>query len=207
MIERATAAALISRAGTWLEDGRLRAGWSRATDTAIVLGSGQQDLPETDLPVVRRGTGGGAVVCGPGYLMLDVVLPSTHPLVLDDVTEAYRWLSEWLIGELAVDGLRALAPSAVHKQSDEDRAAARLACFAGFGPYELVTADGRKLVGLAQRRRRQAVLYQAAAYTEAPLHDLAALLGQPWIAGRLAAIATLAEVAPRFAADPPLPTL
>lgn len=207
MIERAVAGALISRAGTWLEDGRLRAGWSRATDTAVVLGSGQRDVPETGLPVVRRGTGGGAVVCGPGYLMLDVVLPRAHPLVLDDVTEAYRWLAEWLIGELAVDGLRALAPSDVREQSDEDRAAARLACFAGFGPYELVTADGRKLFGLAQRRRRQAVLYQAAAYAEAPLHDLAAMLGEPWIAGRLARIATLAEVAPRFAADPPLPTL
>ena len=207
MIERAPAAVLIGRAAGWLDDGAPWAGWSRPVDTAIVVGSGQRDVPQTDLPVLRRGTGGGAVVCGTGYLMLDVVLPRSHPLVLEDVTESYRWLAEWLIGALAVDGLRALPPVEVRGQGEADRAAARLACFAGFGPYELVCADGRKLVGLAQRRRRHAVLYQAAAYIDRPVHDLAASLGEPWIAARLAEIATLAEVAPGFAADPPLPAL
>ena len=205
MIERAGAEVLVARSLGWLADGAPRAGWSLPTDTAIVLGSGQREVPETPLPVVRRGTGGGAVVCGLGYLMLDVVLPHAHPLVLADVSEAYRWLAEWLVRELGVDGLRALAPAEVREQRDEDRAAGRLACFAGFGPYELVTADGRKLVGLAQRRRRHAVLYQAAAYVDPPEHDLAAALGAPWIAERLARIATLAELAPAFAADPPLP--
>ena len=207
MIERAGAEELIARALRWLDDGVPRAGWSLPTDTAIVLGSGQRDVPETTVPVVRRGTGGGAVVCDAGYLMLDVVLPRAHPLVLADVSEAYRWLAEWLIRELAVAGLRALAPREVREQRDEDRAAARLACFAGFGPYELVTSDGRKLVGLAQRRRRHAVLYQAAAYVDPPTYDLAAALGAPWIAARLARIATLGELAPAFAASPPLPVV
>ena len=57
------------------------------------------------------------------------------------------------------------------------------------------------------RRRRHALLYQAAAYIDRPVHDLAASLGEPWIAERLAEIATLAELAPGFAADPPLPAL
>lgn len=198
---------LIARAVDWLEAGELRVGWSRPTDTAIVLGSGQREIPATDLPVLRRGTGGGAVVCDEGYLMLDVVLPDGHPLIERDVAESYRWLSDWLMCELAPAPIRAILPLDLRELDDGDRRAARLACFAGLGPYEVVTADGRKLVGLAQRRRGAAVLFQAAAYLELPRVDLAGVLDEAWLGPRLAQVATLAEVAPRFAGDPPLPPI
>ena len=145
--------------------------------------------------------------------MLDVVLPRGHPLVIDDVGPLLR-----LAGATAL--LAALArarrrPARRARRAEAaalpaaDRAAARLACFAGTGTYELVTrGDGRKLVGLAQRRRGGAALLQAAAYVAAPRLDVAAALGLPRdqeerLRARLARIATLDEVAPGFAAAPP----
>jgi lipoate-protein ligase A len=212
-VERAPAAALLARADEWLEqtraDGGLRAGWSRPTDAALVLGSAQR-IPDEGR-ALRRSTGGGAVSCDDRYLMLDVVLPRGHRLAIDDVGRSYRWLAEALLEALGARGadLRAVAPEEVAALPAADRAAARLACFAGTGSYELVTrAGGRKLVGLAQRRRGGAVLLQAGAYIAAPRLDVPAALGLPVpeeerLRERLASIATLGEVAPGFADDPP----
>jgi lipoate-protein ligase A len=212
-VERAPAAELLARADEWLErtrgDGAVRAGWSRPTDAVVVLGSAQRLAEPGD--ALRRSTGGGAVSCDDGYLMLDVALPRGHPLVIDDVGRSYRWLAEALLAALAARGadLRALAPEEVAALPAGDRAAARLACFAGTGTYELVTRlDGRKLAGLAQRRRGGAVLLQAGAYVAAPRLDVPGALGLPpaearALRARLARIATLAEVAPGFAAAPP----
>ncbi|MDX6572022.1 MAG: lipoate---protein ligase [Gaiellales bacterium] len=210
-VERAPAAELLARADEWLEqsraDGELRAGWSRPTDAVLVLGSAQR--AEARSAAVRRSTGGGAVSCDDNYLMLDVVLPRGHALVIDDVGESYRWLARALQAALAAHGalLRAVTPREAAARPAAERAAARLACFAGTGSYELLTTDGRKLVGLAQRRRGGAALLQAAAYVAAPRLDVAELLGLPrdqeaHLRERLAQIATLAEVAPGFADAP-----
>lgn len=211
-IERAPAAELLARADDWLErtrvDGELRAGWSRPTDAVLVLGSAQRvSAPGASL---RRSTGGGAVSCDDRYLMLDVVLPRGHPLVIDDVGQSYRWLARALQAELEARGaaLRAVTPREAASLPIAERAAARLACFAGTGSYELLTKDGRKLVGLAQRRRGGAALLQAAAYVASPRLDVAARLGLPRdkeerLRERLVRIATLDEVAPGFADDPP----
>jgi lipoate-protein ligase A len=211
-IERATAAELLARADDWLEqtraDGELRAGWSRPTDAVLVLGSAQRVTGPR--PSLRRSTGGGAVSCDDHYLMLDIVLPRGHPLVIDDVGQSYRWLARGLQAALEARGaaLRAVTPREAAKLPVAERAAARLACFAGTGSYELVTRDGRKLVGLAQRRRGGAALLQAAAYVAPPRLDVAARLGLPRdqeerLRERLVRIATLDEVAPGFADDPP----
>ena len=212
-VERAPAAELLGRADDWLErtraDGELRAGWSRPTDAVVVIGSAQRlASPGATL---RRSTGGGAVSCDDNYLMLDVVLPRGHPLVIDDVGRSYRWLAKALLAAFAAHGarLRAVTPREAAAQPPADRAAARLACFAGTGTYELVTLAGdRKLVGLAQRRRGKAALLQAGLYAAAPRLDVAASLGLPRdqearLRARLAGIATLDEVAPGFAEAPP----
>ncbi|MDX6596164.1 MAG: lipoate---protein ligase [Gaiellales bacterium] len=212
-VERATAAELLARADDWLErtraDGELRAGWSRPTDAVIVIGSAQRlAAPGAAL---RRSTGGGAVSCDDHYLMLDVVLPRGHPLVIEDVGRSYRWLAEALLAALAAHGaeLRAVTPREAAAQPPPERAAARLACFAGTGTYELVTVAGDcKLVGLAQRRRGGAALLQAGAYVAAPRLDVAASLGlqrdqEARLRARLARVATLDDVAPGFADAPP----
>jgi lipoate---protein ligase len=211
-VERATVAELLARADDWLEatrgDGAVRAGWSRPTDSMLVLGSAQRaGAPSAAL---RRSTGGGAVSCDDHYLMLDVVLPRGHRLVIDDVGQSYRWLARALQAALAERGaeVRAVTPREAARRPVPERAAARLACFAGTGSYELVTADGRKLFGLAQRRRGGAALLQAAAYAAPPRLDVAAWLGLPRdkeqsLRERLALIATLDELAPGFAEAPP----
>jgi lipoate-protein ligase A len=212
-VDRAPVAHLLARADVWLEktraDGELRAGWSRPTDAVVVLGSAQRLAVQGD--ALRRSTGGGAVSCDDHYLMLDIVLPRGHPLVIDDVGRSYGWLARALLAALAPFGaeLRAVPPREVAALPIADRSAARLACFAGTGTYELVTrGDGRKVVGLAQRRRGGAALLQAAAYIAAPRLDVPAALGLPRdqearLRLRLEGIATLGEVAPGFAEAPP----
>jgi lipoate-protein ligase A len=190
IVERAPAAELIPRPLDLLDaaiDERRALGvWSQPTEAALVLGSGQRPpvgwSPPAGLPLVRRGTGGGAVLCDPDYLMLDIALPPGHPLILDDVTESYRWLGERLVSaltRLGVHDLSLVAPSALRRLDEAAREAGRIACFAGLGPYELLDAGGRKLVGLAQRRRRGGVLLQAAAYLAGERESLVDLLWLP----------------------------
>jgi lipoate-protein ligase A len=190
IIERAPAAELIPRPLDLLDaaivEGRPLGVWSRPTEPALVLGSGQRPpegwAPPDGLPLARRGTGGGAVLCDPDYLMLDIALPPDDSHILDDVTESYRWLGERLLSALTRLGFRGLslmAPGVLRQLDESAREAGRTACFAGLGPYELLDARGHKLVGLAQRRRRGGVLLQAAAYLTGEREPLADML---WLA-------------------------
>ncbi len=165
---------------------------------ALILGSAQPEADAaTDLPIARRGTGGGAVLCDRGTLLIDLAVPRGHALAIEDVTDAYRPIGEALAGALDAVGAT-VVPVAVddaRAMDDARKAAARRACWAGISPYELCLPDGRKLVGLAQRRRSGAVLHQIAVpVTTAPaavadhLVDGAAL--RPW----LEATACLADV-------------
>jgi lipoate---protein ligase len=187
IVERAPAAALIPRPlellDAAIEQGRPHATWSRPNEPALVLGSGQRPpegwVPPQGLALVRRGTGGGAVLCDEDYLMLDIALPPGDPRIVADVTESYRWLAERLataLGLLGCEGIALVDPHALRRVDDAAREAARTACFAGLGPYELLDGQGRKLVGLAQRRRRGGVLLQAAAYLGGDRGGLADLL-------------------------------
>jgi lipoate-protein ligase A len=159
------------------------------TPPALVLGSAQ---PESDaataIDVVKRGTGGGAVLCDAGTLLIDLAVPAGHALAPEDVTDAYRPLGEALQAALAGLGVdcRTVTVEEARTMDDARKAAARRACWAGLSPYELVLGDGRKLVGLAQRRRRGAVLHQIAIPVTTPpaavadhLVDGAALA--PWL--------------------------
>ena len=138
-------------------------------DTTLVMGSAQPEesvdraaCAADGVRVLRRGSGGGAVLCDPALLEVDVALPAGHPLLVDDVSESYRFLGEaWrdALAELGVDG-RLVAVDEARAATDVRRAAARVACYAGLSPYEVVDRDGAKLVGFCQRRRRGAALYQ-----------------------------------------------
>jgi lipoate-protein ligase A len=133
---------------------------------ALVLGSAQPDVTAFGVEVVRRGSGGGAVLCTRDLLEVDVALPPGHPLLHDDVSESYRFLGEAWVEALTRLGAdcRIAEVAEARAMSDERRVAARAACYAGLSPYEVVTADGRKLVGLSQRRRRGAALFQSSVY-------------------------------------------
>jgi lipoate-protein ligase A len=169
--------------------------WLQPDDAALVLGSRQTpDIVDTDecarlgLDVVRRRSGGGAVLVVPDQLVwIDIVAPpGAAP---DDVRGSMVWAGElWR---------RALAPSvgdagalSVHTGSMERTAWCDLVCFAGIGPGE-VLLDGRKLVGLSQRRTRNGTRIQGTLYTEPPAIDITRLLRSPLPRDPFPAIATL----------------
>jgi lipoate-protein ligase A len=162
--------------------------WYGYDAPSLILGYGQRG-PVADeaacaargLPVLRRRGGGAAVLAEPGLLGLAVALPKGHPLNVDDVTAAYRWLGEAFVGPL-ID-LGASARLVDVPEARADAAAARgadraLVCFGSLSPFEVVVGR-RKLVGLAQIRRRGATLFQAGIYLGPTVHEIADLLAVP----------------------------
>ncbi len=141
----------------------------------LVLGSAQRDEvvdtgAHAGVSVVRRRSGGGAVLVQPGgTLWVDVTVPAGDPLWDADVRKSFHWL-----GELWTAALRAMGVNAVwHSGGLETTPWSRLVCFAGLGPGE-VTVAGRKVVGLSQRRTRAGSLFQCLALLE---WDPATLVG------------------------------
>jgi lipoate-protein ligase A len=140
-----------------------RAVWvADPTAPALVLGSAQPDSDvraDIDVEVVRRRSGGGAVLVVPGeVLWVDVIVPTGDALWDDDVGRASHWLGGvWAaaLRELGVEG-------EVHRGALEHSPWSAAVCFAGRGPGE-VTIDGQKVVGISQRRTRGAARFQCAA--------------------------------------------
>jgi lipoate-protein ligase A len=150
------------------------------TRPAVVLGS-TQSSDDVDaaralaggVDVVRRRSGGGAVLVVPGEtIWVDVALPSGDPLWETDVGRAFEWL-----GRSWADALDALGlgPAAVHQGPLLRNEWSSRVCFVGLGPGE-VTVAGRKVVGLSQRRSREGAFFSCAAYVGLGLYGLADLL-------------------------------
>ena len=139
--------------------------WYRPTDAVLVVGRGQAlgAFAESELPVVQRFSGGGAVLMDDGLLSLDVVVPTGHPLLAGDPLAVFA-----RIGQAWADGLQRLglpdiavstqSTTPSRRGSDRERLLAAI-CYATLGVGE-VTSSGRKIVGLAQRRRRPGALVQ-----------------------------------------------
>lgn len=130
-----------------------RAVWIlEATHPALVLGSTQALMDVEGLEVCRRRSGGGAVLVRPReVLWVDVLLPRGDRLWNDDVARAAHWL-----GEVWRD---ALGTGVVHTGEMIRTRWSSLVCFAGVGPGE-VLVDGRKVVGISQRRTRAGARFQ-----------------------------------------------
>lgn len=170
--------------------------WQRIDPPALLLGSAQR-IHEADLAacaaagvsVHRRGSGGGIVLSDATLLLLDLALPEQHPLFIRDVTESYHWLGEVWAAALRTLALDAwLVPVALARADTQalDPLLKRV-CFGGRSPYEVLVAE-RKLVGLAQIRRRGGALFQAGIYLRWEPWNTAALLSAT--AAERAALAT-----------------
>lgn len=130
---------------------------------ALVLGSTQPEahvdagaLATAGVELVRRRSGGGAVLVVPGgSLWVDVVVPRGDPLWEDDVGRSFLWLGDAWARALSHLGVEA----EVHRGALVETTWSRLVCFAGLGPGE-VTVGGRKVVGISQRRNRGAARLQ-----------------------------------------------
>ena len=131
----------------------------------LVLGSRQTPdsvdsavCEQRGIEVVGRRSGGGAVLVGTEQLMwFDVVLTRDHPGWNDDVGKSFAWVSDRIRSALASLGVQ----TECHNGPMVNTEWSDLVCFAGLGPGEL-TIDGKKLVGISQRRTRQAARFQVA---------------------------------------------
>jgi len=111
-----------------------------------------------------RESGGGAVLTGPWLVSVSVVLPQEHSWVCNGLIDSYRHLGQLHVGALKEFGVaaRALPPQELPRTHEASAVSTvNWACFGGLSPWELVNAEGRKLVGLAQRRCRTGVLLVA----------------------------------------------
>jgi lipoate-protein ligase A len=131
--------------------------------SALVLGSTQREadadeaaLAARGVELVRRRSGGGAVLLVPGdTLWVDVELPPTDDLWEADVGRAFHWLGRAWVAALADIGVR----GEVHTGGLVESRWSRRVCFGGLGPGEVVV-DGRKVVGISQRRTRAGARFQ-----------------------------------------------
>jgi lipoate-protein ligase A len=132
----------------------------------LVLGSSQRDdvvdrerVEQRGVEVVHRRSGGSAVLVEPGAAVwVDVTIPAGDPLWDHDVGRAFHWLGAAWAEVLTAGGLAARW----HDGAMQATPWSASVCFAGLGPGE-VTVDGRKVVGLSQRRTREAALFQCCA--------------------------------------------
>jgi lipoate---protein ligase len=181
-----------------------RAAWLFEPDRpALVLGSTQPDATvdrdacrRAGVDVVRRRSGGGAVLLVPGeVLWVDVVVPAGDALWADDIGKAAHWLGDSWAAALGGCGVRG---TSVHRGQLARAPWSDVVCFAGLGPGE-VTLEGRKVVGISQRRTRTAARFQCAAALVWDPAALVALLAPPRptvaeLAGVAAGVGVAADV-------------
>jgi lipoate---protein ligase len=136
-------------------------------DRAVVLGSSQDETcadrdacAAAGVDVMRRRSGGGAVLVEPGSLIwVDLFVPPADSLWSSDVGRASWWVGEAWSVALGAAGLGDLQ---VWRGPMRRNPWSSLVCFSGLGAGEVVDALGRKLVGVSQRRTRQGALFQCA---------------------------------------------
>ncbi len=151
----------------------------RPEAAAIVLGSGQPVAAvnsaaarRRQLPILRRRSGGGVVMVSRADLLwIDVLVPRDDPLWDPDVARAFDWVGRAWQRALAALGIG----GEVHRGRLEPGRWGSLVCFAGRGPGE-VFVEGRKVVGLSQRRTRACARFQTGLLRRWDPAELAGLL-------------------------------
>jgi lipoate-protein ligase A len=134
------------------------------SSVALILGRGQQASAsvveragEEGIDVVVRASGGGAVIAGPWMCSHTVLVPPDHALARMSLPRSYEAIGEAWRRALARLGIATSTAPRVTASAAGDDHAGRWACFAGLSCGELVGPGNRKIVGLAQVRRRNGV--------------------------------------------------
>lgn len=155
----------------------------------LVLGSAQiaeaVDQRVADalgVEVVRRRSGGGAVLLVPGeFLWLDLVIPAGDSLWHDDVSAAMWWVGDVWRAALADVGVM----GAVHTGGLQGSRWSRQVCWASVGAGEVMHvaphggAVAGKLVGVSQRRTRGWARFQSMVHLRWRPEWVAALAAPP----------------------------
>ena len=172
-------------------DGRRRIWVLETSRPAVVLGSTQPEgvldrgaAARSGTDVARRRSGGGAVWVAPGEpIWVDIVVPRGDPLWRDDVAAAFHPVGRAWQMALHRVGVR---DAVVHEGAMVRTEWSDLVCFAGRGPGEVFLGDA-KVVGISQRRTRQAARFQCAVPLRWDAEPLRAVLASPPPAAVLAA--------------------
>ncbi len=144
------------------------------SEPAIILGCSQrrqqaqwqqlQSTRRSGLDVICRRAGGGAVLAGPWMLSATLFIPVSHSLYRLSVPASFELFGRaWLATLAHSESDYAIDTELAHgDQFTPFNQRARMAnvdwiCFAGLSHGELLDTDGRKLVGLAQIRKKQCV--------------------------------------------------
>ena len=158
--------------------------WYRWAEPTLSLGHFQKSVPAdapAGLPVVRRLSGGGAIVHDREWTYC-VAVPAGHPLARPP-ERLYEAVHHCVIGALADAGVVARLRGGGGAARDDP-----FLCFSRRDPRDVVVG-GRKILGSAQRRRRGAVMQHGslllAASPAAP--DLAGLRELCGVGGEAAA--------------------
>ncbi len=129
---------------------------------AVVLGSGcklAEDVAveacsRDGVPVLRRSSGGGTVLLGPGCLCFSLVLAYDRHESLGEIRPSYRWALQRIIDALGVPGVE----------------------LAGISDLALA---GRKFSGNAQQRKRRFLLHHGTILYDMDLSAVGRYLRQP----------------------------
>ena len=151
---------------------------------AIILGSTQERslvneeiCSANNIEIVKRRSGGGIVfLAEDSTIWIDVEIPREHSLWVNDVGDSSLWLGEVFrkeLSELCDVNLE------LHRSGLIKTVWSPLICFAGRGPGEVFTEDGRKVVGMSQRRTRDWARFQCAVSLQWKPELLLKLLNEP----------------------------
>jgi lipoate-protein ligase A len=141
------------------------------TSPALVMGSSQLEsvadriaCERAGVDVVRRRSGGGAVLLLPGEVTwIDVIVPADSRGWTNDVHGQMIWLGRCIADAIALH-IEPGREVVVHDEAMRSTAWSSLLCFDGVGAGE-VLLDGCKLVGISQRRTRHAARLQCCWYS------------------------------------------
>jgi lipoate-protein ligase A len=142
-------------------------GWPGST---TLLGAGQtasavdrEACERLGIPLLRRMSGGTAVLHDEQTISLQLTLPAVHPLLSEDIHRNFRWFSELLIAALERLGIAASWMPLDRARAEQAPAGLEAACYSTLAPYE-IAVNGHKLIGHGQMRRARATALQAMIY-------------------------------------------
>jgi len=120
----------------------------------------RQRADENGLMLLRRRAGGGAVLADKALLSISLLFPPAHRLAQLDSIDGYSVFGEAWVHSLHNLGITCRLPTVEEIDASKSHAKARSidwACYGALGHGEVISDDGRKLVGIAQIRTRHCV--------------------------------------------------